>query len=67
MSDKLTVADIEQWIDNDEGLYRWWKSERKAKRVFIRENRAALEEAINNVTGNKKQAHYLAYGPDKRY
>lgn len=59
--DKLTIAEIEQWVDNDEGLYRWWKSERGSKRDFIRRNRAEIEAAINNVTSNKKPAHYLAY------
>ena len=67
MADKLTIADIEQWLDNDEGLYNWWKSERVSKREFIKVHRAELEEAIENVTSGKKQAHYLAYGPDRRY
>jgi hypothetical protein len=44
--DTLTVNDIEQWVNNDEGLYRWWKSERKSLRTFVRENRAELERLI---------------------
>lgn len=60
-SRKLTAADIAQWIDNDEGLYRWWKSSRRSKREFIRENRAELERCILNVTEGRKPAHYLAY------
>ena len=59
---QLTAKDIGQWIDNDEGLYRWWKSSRQSKAVFIRENRAELERCIRNVTEGSKPAHYLAYG-----
>lgn len=63
--DKLTVRDLEQWIDNDEGLYNWcnsWKREnRSTRRAFIRENRAELEACINRVLTGNKPAHYLAY------
>lgn len=61
-SDKLTTADIGQWIDNDEGLYNWWKRSRQGKREFIRDNRAELESCIRRVTDGTKPAHYLAYG-----
>lgn len=77
--DKLTITDIEQWIDNDEGLYNWWKSSRTSvvsrytgnttgsqpmnKREFIRQNRTELEACINRVLTGSKPAHYLAYGP----
>ena len=59
---KLTIADIEEWIDNDEGLYNWFRRSRQSKRSFIRENRAELEDCINNVIDGNKPAHYLAYG-----
>lgn len=58
----MNNGDREQWIDNDEGLYNWWRSSRLSKRKFIQENRAAIDEAIGNVLGNRKPAHYLAYG-----
>lgn len=58
----ITIKDIEQWIDNDEGLYRWFRSERTSKREFIRRNRAALEACIDAVLTGKKPAHFLAYG-----
>lgn len=51
-----------QWIDNDEGLYNWWKSSRMSKIKFIKENREEIDRVINNVRGNKKPAHYLTYG-----
>ena len=51
-----------QWIDNDEGLYLWWKRSRQSKRVFIRENRAEIDAAIRPVVEGTKPAHHLAYG-----
>ncbi len=61
-SDRLTIADIGQWIDNDEGLYSWWKSSRISKREFIRTNREELEVCIRRVINGTKPAHYLLYG-----
>ena len=64
---KLTVSDISQWLDNDEGLYNWfndWRRNRykdKSRRTFIRENRSQLEACINNVLTGAKPASYLAY------
>ena len=54
--------EIKQWIDNDEGLYQWWKDSRLGKSEFIDQNREAIERCIKNVTEGKKQAHYLLYG-----
>lgn len=51
----------EQWVLNDEGLYSMKLSSRQSMRVFIRENRAFIDELINNVTNGKKKAHYLVY------
>jgi hypothetical protein len=49
------------WLDNDEGLYSWWKSSRQSKTAFIREHRKDIDAVITNVTDNKKPAHYLKY------
>ena len=49
------------WVDNDEGLYNWWRSSRLSKREFIRKHRKELDDAIGNVTEGRKPAHYLAY------
>lgn len=57
----MNNTEREQWIDNDEGLYNWWRSSKLSKRKFIKENRAEIDAAINNVTSGKKPAHYLAY------
>lgn len=58
---KLTAADIAQWIENDEGLYLWWRGSRQSKRNFIRDNRTELESCIRRVLDGTRQAHYLAY------
>ena len=58
----MTIRELEQWIDNDEGLYSWWKGSRQSKRVFIQENRAELTRCIERVTSGRKPAHYLRYG-----
>lgn len=49
--DKLTLADIEQWVNNDEGLYLWWKASRKNLREFCRYYRDELTTAINQKLG----------------
>ena len=61
MNEKLTIKDIEEWIDNDEGLYKWHRGSRKSKREFIKENREALECCIRLVLDGTKPAHFLAY------
>ena len=63
----INNADREQWIDNDEGLYSWWKSSRLSKREFIKQNKAEIDAAIENVIGGTKQAHYLRYDPIRKY
>lgn len=45
----LNDNDREEWVNNDEGLYSWWKSTRQPIRTFVRENRARLTEMINAV------------------
>ena len=60
--ESLNDADRSQWIDNDEGLYDWWKQSRLPKREFIRQNRAAIDQAINPVVTGDKPAHHLKYG-----
>lgn len=60
---RLNDSDRSQWIDNDEGLYNWWRSSHQPKREFIRENRAELDSCIRQVLNGTKPAHFLAYGP----
>lgn len=56
------VLEIGKWIDNDEGLYNWWRGSGQSKTAFIKENRAELVACIQKVTSGSKRAHYLAYG-----
>ena len=48
---RLNDQDRAQWIDNNEGLYLWWKGSRLSKRAFIRQNRNELTTCINNAMG----------------
>lgn len=62
MTKKISIREIDNWIDNDEGLYDWWRRSKQSKQAFIKENRELLEQCINRVLGNEKPAHYLKYG-----
>lgn len=62
----MNDTDREQWVDNDEGLYRMMRESRKSKRAFVRENRAFIDDVIGNVSQNRKPAHYLAYPVSRR-
>ena len=42
----LNDADREQWINNDEGLYNWWKRSGLPMRKFIKANREELTRLI---------------------
>lgn len=43
----------QMWIDNDEGLYHFWKCSRQSMREFIRENREELTAWINRALGHE--------------
>jgi hypothetical protein len=43
----------EQWINNDEGLYKWWKSTCLSMTRFIKEHRQEIDEYINKVLNRK--------------
>jgi hypothetical protein len=45
----MSNSEISQWIDNDEGLYNWWKSSRQSKTNFIKENKSELTQCIKKV------------------
>lgn len=48
----------EQWINNDEGLYNWWKGSRVSMRKFITDNRVELDRAINRSLGRSPARSY---------
>lgn len=49
----MSINEISLWIDNDEGLYLWWKRSRQSKREFIKENRVELETSIKAYLNRK--------------
>lgn len=61
----LNDADRSEWIDNDEGLYNWWRSSRQSKRVFIRKNREELTRLILEALNPKPKSanHKSPFGP----
>lgn len=57
--------DREDWVNNDEGLYKMWKRSRLSMRAFVRKNRALIDEVVGNVQSGKKRQHYLEYDKPK--
>jgi hypothetical protein len=47
--DRINNHERELWINNDEGLYNWFKRERISMREFIKRNRAEIDAAIRGV------------------
>jgi hypothetical protein len=43
----------QMWIDNDEGLYNWWRESGLSMSAFIKENREEIDAAINSVLNRK--------------
>ena len=60
-SQSVTIREINEWIDNDEGLYNWFKRSRQTRQQFIKENKTELQRCISLVLNGDKPAHYLAY------
>ncbi len=46
---KITLTMIEDWINNDERLYLWWKGSRKSMKNFIKENLSELKQYIQTT------------------
>jgi hypothetical protein len=46
---RLNDAERAQWVDNDEGLYLWWRGSGLSMRSFVRQNRAELDRRIAAV------------------
>lgn len=55
----MNNTEREMWVDNDEGLYRWWQSSRQSKRQFIRDNRSEIDRCINQALG--KEPRYAEF------
>ena len=53
----MNNSEREMWIQNDEGLYRWWKSTRLSMRKFIQEYKVEIDTAIDSVLNPKRTNH----------
>lgn len=53
---KHNDSERQDWINNDEGLYNWKRSSGLSMREFIRQNRAEIDAAIDNVTSGSASA-----------
>lgn len=58
----MNDTERKQWIDNDEGLYDWYRSSGQTMREFLRTNRDEIDAAITPVVEGDKPAHHLKYG-----
>jgi hypothetical protein len=45
----LNYNELRLWIENDEGLYNWWRSSRLPISTFIKQNGKELREIIRKV------------------
>lgn len=61
MRSKRNDDERRQWVDNDEGLYLWFRRSRLSMREFIRQNRQEIDSAIDSVLDGSKPSHHLAY------
>ena len=46
---KLDYNELRLWVENDEGLYQWWKDSRQPMSTFIKENSIELRQIIRRV------------------
>jgi hypothetical protein len=46
---KIDYNEMRMWVDNDEGLYNWWKSSRQPISTFIKENAKEIRLIIRKV------------------
>lgn len=46
-----------EWIDNDEGLYLWWKHSHQSMTRFIRENRQEIDDSITQQLNRWASRH----------
>ena len=48
----MNDSERKNWVNNDEGLYLWWKSSRKSLAAFVRENRGEIDAAVSHALGH---------------
>ncbi len=47
----ITNDDREDWIDNDRGLYDWWKETGLSKNTFMTDYKSEIDNVITNALG----------------
>jgi lysozyme family protein len=47
----INNKDREQWVHNDDGLYRWYRSQSHPMREFIKRERAGIDARIQSARG----------------
>ncbi len=52
----MNSRERERWILNDEGLYKWFKSEGCSMTLFIRENKVSIDAVIAGILGKGPSA-----------
>lgn len=45
----MNDAERQDWVNNDESLYRWWRSTRLGITTFVRRYRKEIDEHINYI------------------
>ena len=53
---KITLNEINLWIDNDESLYLWHRESRLSKREFIKQNKTELVALIDRVVNAEPES-----------
>lgn len=51
----------EDWVRNDEGLYRMYQRSNLSMRHFVKKNRKLIDGVAEAVSSGMKSAHYLEY------
>ncbi len=46
---RLNDEEREQWINNNEVLYKWWRLTKRSMSAFIRENKKEIDYHIREV------------------
>ena len=63
----LTLADLEQWADNDERIYNAWRQSGLGKRRYVRENAQELRASINAYLNRPPAGyHFDEHGGTRR-
>ncbi len=54
----MNNTERQMWINNHEGLYRWWKASKLSMRDFIKFNRPSIDETIRLALNERKDKYF---------